>query len=99
MTTPWPPTGPPPSSNANLTATSSPPSAVLIVDELVNLSIDKHAADLPFQIISQRYERARTVAITNRKNYGGLTSASSIASSIRPRRHQDEIDEYIERQQ
>ncbi len=32
--------------------------AVLIVDELGYLPIDKHGADLLFQIISQRYERA-----------------------------------------
>jgi DNA replication protein DnaC len=30
---------------------------VLIVDELGYLPIDKHGADLLFQIISQRYER------------------------------------------
>ena len=33
--------------------------ALLIVDELGYLPIDKHGADLLFQIISQRYERAR----------------------------------------
>ena len=32
--------------------------AVLIIDELGYLPIDKHGADLLFQIISQRYERA-----------------------------------------
>ena len=32
--------------------------ALLIVDELGYLPIDKHGADLLFQIISQRYERA-----------------------------------------
>ena len=39
---------------------------VLIVDELGYLPIDKHGADLLFQIISQRYERAPTVITTNR---------------------------------
>jgi DNA replication protein DnaC len=39
---------------------------VLIVDELGYLPIDKHGADLMFQIISQRYERAPTVITTNR---------------------------------
>ena len=40
--------------------------AVLIVDELGFLPIDKHGADLLFQIISQRYERAPMVITTNR---------------------------------
>ncbi|HXW31401.1 MAG TPA: IS21-like element helper ATPase IstB [Xanthobacteraceae bacterium] len=40
--------------------------AVLIVDELGYLPIDKHGADLLFQIISGRYERAPTVITTNR---------------------------------
>jgi DNA replication protein DnaC len=40
--------------------------SVLIVDELGYLPIDKHGADLLFQIISQRYERAPMVITTNR---------------------------------
>jgi DNA replication protein DnaC len=40
--------------------------AVLIVDELGYLPIDKHGADLLFQIISQRYERAPMVITSNR---------------------------------
>jgi DNA replication protein DnaC len=40
--------------------------AVLIVDELGYLPIDKHGADLLFQIISERYERAPIVITTNR---------------------------------
>jgi len=40
--------------------------AVLIVDELGYLPIDKHGADLLFQIISERYERAPLVITTNR---------------------------------
>ena len=39
---------------------------VLIVDELGFLPIDKQGADLLFQIISQRYERAPIVITTNR---------------------------------
>jgi len=39
---------------------------VLIVDELGYLPIDKLGADIMFQIISQRYERAPTVFTTNR---------------------------------
>jgi DNA replication protein DnaC len=40
--------------------------AVLVVDELGYLPIDKHGADLLFQIISQHYERAPMVITTNR---------------------------------
>jgi DNA replication protein DnaC len=39
---------------------------LLIIDELGYLPIDKHGADLLFQIISQRYERAPMVITTNR---------------------------------
>jgi DNA replication protein DnaC len=39
---------------------------VLIIDELGYLPIDKLGADLLFQIISQRYERAPMVITTNR---------------------------------
>jgi DNA replication protein DnaC len=41
--------------------------ALLIIDELGFLPIDKLGADLLFQIISQRYERAPMVISTNRK--------------------------------
>jgi DNA replication protein DnaC len=40
--------------------------AVLLIDELGYLPIDKLGADLMFQVISQRYERAPTVITTNR---------------------------------
>ena len=40
--------------------------ALLVVDELGYLPIDKHGADLLFQIISQRYERAPMVITANR---------------------------------
>jgi DNA replication protein DnaC len=39
---------------------------VLLIDELGYLPIDKLGADLMFQVISQRYERAPTVLTTNR---------------------------------
>jgi DNA replication protein DnaC len=39
---------------------------VLIIDELGYLPIDKHGADLLFQIISQRYERGPIVISSNR---------------------------------
>jgi len=40
--------------------------SLLIIDELGFLPIDKHGADLLFQIISERYERAPVVITTNR---------------------------------
>jgi DNA replication protein DnaC len=39
---------------------------LLLVDELGYLPIDKHGADLLFQIISQRYERGSIVVTTNK---------------------------------
>jgi len=39
---------------------------LLIIDELGYLPVDKHGADLLFQIISQRYERAPMLITTNR---------------------------------
>ena len=38
------------------------------IDELGYLPIDKHGADLLFQVISQRYERGSTI-ITSNKAY------------------------------
>lgn len=40
--------------------------SVLILDELGYLPIDKHGADLLFQVISQRYERGSLIITTNR---------------------------------
>jgi DNA replication protein DnaC len=39
---------------------------VLLIDELGYLPIDKHGADLLFQVISQRYERGPIVITSNR---------------------------------
>jgi len=39
---------------------------LLYIDELGYLPIDKHGADLIFQVISGRYERASTIITTNR---------------------------------
>ena len=39
---------------------------LLIIDELGYLPIDKHGADLLFQIVSQRYERGSIVLTTNK---------------------------------
>lgn len=40
--------------------------AVLLMDELGYLPIDKHGADLLFQVISQRYERGPIILTTNK---------------------------------
>lgn len=40
--------------------------SLLIIDELGYLPIDKHGADLLFQVISQRYEKGATVITSNR---------------------------------
>jgi DNA replication protein DnaC len=57
--------------------------AVLICDELGYLPIDKHGADLLFQIISQRYERAPIVITTNRvyKNWSQIFNNDSTLTS------------------
>jgi DNA replication protein DnaC len=56
---------------------------LLIVDELGYLPIDKHGADLLFQIISQRYERAPMVITTNRayKNWVQIFNNDSTLTS------------------
>ena len=41
--------------------------AVLVIDELGYLPIDKHGADLLFQVISQRYERGSIILSTNKR--------------------------------
>lgn len=57
---------------------------VLILDELGYLPIDKHGADLLFQVIGSRYEKASTILTSNKayndwvdifKNDAGFTSA------------------------
>jgi len=57
--------------------------AVLIVDELGYLPVDKHGADLLFQIVSQRYERAPMVITTNRvyKNWPQIFNNDSTLTS------------------
>lgn len=58
--------------------------AVLILDEIGHLPLDKAGADLLFQIISQRYERGSLIVTTNKafkqwsaifNNDAGITSA------------------------
>ena len=57
--------------------------SLLIIDELGFLPIDKHGADLLFQIISERYERAPVVITTNRayKNWVQIFNNDSTLTS------------------
>jgi len=57
--------------------------AVLIIDELGYLPVDKLGADLLFQIISQRYERAPILITTNRayKHWPQIFNNDSILTS------------------
>lgn len=70
--------------------------ALLIIDELGYLPIDKLGADLLFQIISQRYERAPMVITTNRvyKHWSQIfNNDSTLTSAILDRvlHHADTI--------
>ena len=53
------------------------------MDELGYLPIDKHGADLLFQIISQRYERGSIVLTTNKvyKNWPSIFDNDSTLTS------------------
>lgn len=57
--------------------------SLLILDELGYLPIDKHGADLLFQIISQRYERGSTIITGNRafKNWPEIFNNDSTLTS------------------
>ena len=56
---------------------------VLLMDELGYLPIDKHGADLLFQVISQRYERGSIVLTTNKvfKNWPSIFNNDSTLTS------------------
>lgn len=56
---------------------------LLIVDELGYLPIDKHGADLLFQVISKRYERGAMVLTTNKafKDWPEIFGNDSILTS------------------
>ena len=56
---------------------------LLIVDELGYLPIDKHGADLLFQVISGRYERGATIITSNRayKHWPGIFNNDSTLTS------------------
>jgi DNA replication protein DnaC len=57
--------------------------SLLLLDELGYLPIDKHGADLLFQIISQRYERGSIIITSNRafKNWPEIFNNDSILTS------------------
>jgi len=56
---------------------------ILILDELGYLPIDKHGADLLFQIISHRYERGPMIITSNRafKDWTGIFNNDSTLTS------------------
>lgn len=56
---------------------------LLILDELGYLPIDKHGADLLFQVISQRYERGSLIITSNRafKNWPEIFNNDSTLTS------------------
>jgi DNA replication protein DnaC len=58
---------------------------LLILDEVGYLPIDKHGADLLFQVISARYERGSIVLTTNKafKQWSGIfNNDSTLASAV-----------------
>ena len=57
--------------------------ALLVVDELGFLPIDKHGADLLFQVISQRYEQGSIVLTTNKvyKHWAPIFNNDSVVTS------------------
>ena len=57
--------------------------ALLVIDELGFLPIDKHGADLLFQVISQRYEQGAVVLTTNKvyKHWASIFNNDSVVTS------------------
>jgi DNA replication protein DnaC len=67
---------------------------LLVIDELGYLPIDKHGADLLFQVVSQRYERGSIVLTTNRvpKQWAKVFNDATVASAVLDRlAHHSEI--------
>jgi DNA replication protein DnaC len=68
--------------------------ALLCIDELGYLPIDKHGADLLFQVVSQRYERGSIILTTNRvpKEWAKVFNDATVASAVLDRlAHHSEI--------
>jgi DNA replication protein DnaC len=57
--------------------------ALLIIDELGFMPIDKHGADLLFQVISQRYEQGAIILTTNKpfKTWASIFNNDSVVTS------------------
>ena len=57
---------------------------MLIIDEVGYLPIDKEAANMLFQLINRRYEKASTIITTNKpfSEWGELFGDSMIANAI-----------------
>lgn len=57
--------------------------ALLVVDELGFIPIDKHGADLLFQVISQRYEQGAIVLTTNKvyKHWASIFNNDTVVTS------------------
>jgi len=58
--------------------------AVLVLDELGYLPIDRHGADLLFQVISGRYERGSVILTTNRafKEWASVFNDATVADAV-----------------
>ena len=56
----------------------------LLIDELGFLAIDRHGADLLFQVISGRYERGSVILTTNRpfKEWASLFGDATVADAV-----------------
>jgi len=57
--------------------------ALLVIDELGFMPIDKHGADLLFQVISQRYEQGAIILTTNKKfkTWASIFNNDSVVTS------------------
>lgn len=57
--------------------------ALLVVDELGFIPIDKHGADLLFQVISQRYEQSAVILTSNKafKHWSSIFNNDSVVTS------------------